>query len=177
MSHLWLFLSLCDMACLFACRYASPYFFGHDGVRSYRGGQAKQYGMLIGITQPSVAGLTSEEAMRRDQLFLFWKHARVQHAREGTIGASWLELFARFQAIGGQLPCLLLQSSQHVSFKAMLDNFMLKSKAMFALQGSDDVAELLKPCRTPGARLLQYGVSCHLPLHALSSASTLRLQS
>lgn len=38
------------MACLFACRYASPYSFGHDGVRSYRGGQAKQYGMLIGIT-------------------------------------------------------------------------------------------------------------------------------
>ena len=124
---------------------------------------ALEEGMLIGITQPSVAGLTSEEAMRHDQLFLFWKHARVQYARQGTIGASWLELFARFQALGGQLQCQLVQNSQHVSFKTMLDNFMLKSKAMFAQQGSDDVAELLKPCRTPGARLLQYGVPCHLP--------------
>ena len=34
---------------------------------------------------------------------------------------------------------------------------------MFAQQGSDDVAELLKPCRTPEARLMQYGVPCHLP--------------
>ena len=101
--------------------------------------------------------------MRHDQLFLFWKHARVQHAKQGTIGTSWLELFARFQAIGGQLQCQLVQSSQHVSFTTMLDAFMLKSKAMFAQQGSDDVAELLKPCRTLGASLLQYGVPCHLP--------------
>ena len=34
---------------------------------------------------------------------------------------------------------------------------------MFLQQGSDDVAELLKPCRAPGARLLPYGVPCHLP--------------
>ena len=49
-------------------------------------------GMLIGITQPSVAGLSDEEAMLQDQLYLFWKHARVQHAPRGTIGVSWLEL-------------------------------------------------------------------------------------
>ena len=101
--------------------------------------------------------------MLHDQLFLFWKHARVQHAKQGTIGVSWLELFARFQAIGGQLPCQSTPSSQHVSFKTMLDCFISKSKAMFAQQGTDDVAELLKPCRAPGARLLQYGVPCHLP--------------
>ena len=121
--------------------------------------------MLIGITQPSVAGLTPEEAKLHDQLFLFWKHVRVQHVGQGSIGASWLEFFARFQAIGGQLPCQAAQSSQHVSCKTMLDIFMLRSKAMFAQQGSDDVVELLEPCRTPGARLLQYGVPCHLPFH------------
>ena len=119
--------------------------------------------MLIGITQPSVAGLSDEDAMLHDQLYLFWKHARVQHAGQGDIGVSWLDLFARFQAIGGQLTCQRGPTEQHVSFKTMLDNFTLKSKAMFAQPGSHDVAELLKPCRTPGARLLQYGVPCHLP--------------
>ena len=41
--------------------------------------------------------------------------------------------------------------------------FITKSKSMFMQQGSSDVAELLKPCRVPGARLLPYGVPCHLP--------------
>ena len=62
-------------------------------------------GMLTGITQPSVAGLTPEEAKLHDQLYLFWKHVRVQHVGEGCVGARWLEFFARFQVIGGQLPC------------------------------------------------------------------------
>ena len=119
--------------------------------------------MLIGITQPSVAGLSDEDAMLHDQLYLFWKHARVQHAGQGDVDVSWLQLLARFQAIGGQLTCQRGPKEQHVCFKTMLDNFVVKSKAMFAQQGSYDVAELLKPCRTPGARLLQYGVPCHLP--------------
>ena len=119
--------------------------------------------MLIGILQPSVAGLSEEEALLQDQLYLFWKHARVQHAAQGTIGVSWLEVFARFQAIGGQLSCTSAAGSQHSSFKSMLDTFITKSKAMFMQQGSSDVAELLKPCRVPGARLLPYGVPCHLP--------------
>ena len=70
-------------------------------------------GMLIGITQPSVAGLTSEEATLHDQLFLFWKHARVQHAKQGTTGASWLELFARFQGhwLSAALPAPQEQSA------------------------------------------------------------------
>ena len=120
-------------------------------------------GMLIGIQQPSVAGLSEDETLLQDQLYLYWKHARVQHAAQGTIGVSWLELFARFQAIGGQLSCTSAPGSQHFSFKAMLDTFITKSKSMFMQQGSSDVAELLKPCRVPGARLLPYGVPCHLP--------------
>ena len=56
-------------------------------------------GMLIGILQPSVAGLSEEEALLQDQLYLFWKHARVQHAAQGTIGVSWPELFARLHAL------------------------------------------------------------------------------
>ena len=129
--------------------------------------------MLIGVTQPSVAGLTPEEAKLHDQLFLFWKHVRVQHVGQGAIGASWLEFFARLQTIGGQLPCQAATDRQHASFKTLLDTFVLRSKAMFAQQGSDDVVELLKPCRIPGARLLQYGVPCHLPATCIVLCLTL----
>ena len=117
--------------------------------------------MLIGIMQPSVAGLSEEEALLQDQLYLFWKHARVQHTAQGVIGVSWLELFARFQAIGGQLSCTSAAGSQHISFKSMLDTFITKSKSMFMQQGSDDVAELLKPCR--GAWRQAFATWCSLP--------------
>ena len=70
-------------------------------------------GMLIGILQPSVSGLSEEEALLENQLYLFWKHARIQYVAQGTIGVSWLELFAKFQAIGGQLLCINAAGSQH----------------------------------------------------------------
>ena len=69
--------------------------------------------MLIGILQPSVSGLSEEEALLENQLYLFWKHARIQYVAQGTIGVSWLELFAKFQAIGGQLLCINAAGSQH----------------------------------------------------------------
>ena len=38
-----------------------------------------------------------------DMLYLFWSSAYFVHAKEGQLGSSWIELYARFTALGDRI--------------------------------------------------------------------------
>ena len=60
-------------------------------------------GFAIDLVPFNEEGLPLEECILTDQLWLFWKHSRFQVADAEEQGSSWLELFARYQYLGGKL--------------------------------------------------------------------------
>ena len=97
-----------------------------------------------------------------DTLQLFWGTAYFTPAEEGQLGSSWIELFARFCALGGKLEPRG-KATSHRSFKKHLNFFMQTSRALFSTQGSSSTAEFFKPSRAQGARLRHYGIDCRIP--------------
>ena len=92
---------------------------------------------------------------------MFWSTAYFAHASEGQLGSSWLELYARFTALGGKL-VPKGKESEHRSFKKQLNFFMQTSRALFNTQGTSSTAELFKPSRAQGTRLRHYGIDCRI---------------
>ena len=60
-------------------------------------------GFAIDLVPFNEEGLPLEECILTDRLWLFWKHSKFQIADADEQGCSWLELFARFQYLGGKL--------------------------------------------------------------------------
>ena len=96
-----------------------------------------------------------------DSLFLFWQTCIFTHAPEGQLGVSWIELFARFQAVGGIIEEKVTDG--RFTFKKMLIRFVQASRALFGSQGSSSVLELFKPSRHIGLRLSGYGIHSRIP--------------
>ncbi len=96
-----------------------------------------------------------------DMLYMFWSSAYFTPAGEGQLGSSWIELYARFCALGGKLEPKG-QGLEHRSFKKKSNFFVQASRALFNAQGSSSTSELFKPSRAQGARLKHYGIDCRV---------------
>ena len=80
-------------------------------------------GCAIDLVPFNEEGLPLDECIRTDQLWLFWKHSRFQVVEAGEQGCSWLELFARFQFLGGKRLAEDPSSTIAQSFKKLLGIF------------------------------------------------------
>ena len=99
---------------------------------------------------------------------LFWKHSKFQVAEADEQGCSWLELFARFQYLGGKLLPEDPKTTIVCNFKKLLSLFQARTRSLFRQQGSDALCEHLKPARVSKARLADYGIHSYVPcLHLM----------
>ena len=96
-----------------------------------------------------------------DMLYMFWSYAHFTPAGEGQLVSSWIELYARFCALGGKLEPKG-QGLEHISFKKQLNFFVQASRALFNAQGSSSTSELFKPSRAHGTRLKHYCIDCRI---------------
>ena len=88
-------------------------------------------GFAIDLVPFNEEGLSSEDSILADQLWLFWKHSKFQVADSGEQGCSWLELFARFQYLGGRLLPVDSTTTIACSFKKLLALFQSRSRSLF----------------------------------------------
>jgi len=123
-------------------------------------------GFELGIVEPNEVGLDDVQISILDQLYLFWRNARFLQASEGQQGTSWIEIYARYQFLGGVSCAAELQPEHaraHISFKHKLKLFVQASRNLFRQQGSPSIIEYTKPCRVSQFRLSAYGINGFVP--------------
>ena len=122
-------------------------------------------GIEMHIQKPLFHNIDAEDITLQLHLFLFFKRSRWVPTTLGTNGSSWLEIFARFRAVGGLLTRNELEEDgllHQLSFKQQLLRFTSNSRRFINMFTMPEHAELFKPARHKGHRLIGYGFQQHL---------------
>ena len=123
-------------------------------------------GCALRLQRPCTAGLCKEQTVLLYHFWTFFKNGRWAPGQGTVNGHSWLELFARFQGIGGLLAISDLDDTAlgpRASFRRMLLNFTRLAKAFLKIHCHPDDLGMFKPARCKEHRLLHYGINKHMP--------------
>jgi hypothetical protein len=126
----------------------------------------EELGFTLRVRQPSCLGLSPEQTVLQLHLWIFLRNSKWKVAPSSSNGCSWLELFARFQAVGGLLTETDLEESclgPRKSLRHLLLLFRCHLMRFVDIHLEPDQASLFKPIKLKEHRLAMYGIHYHVP--------------